>query len=1201
MNLRFELGNWQTYYRRMSAGYYALIVIAGLIIFFTQRWFWQQYTEFVPIASHYVLIAVLLYMFLDWIRILFFQNSILSLGFCLALVIVLSPSGMQNSVPMITAGSLVSEFLYSYYRYRRKAKGKWDQALGSAIVRALLYAGHHAIASFAASVAFFLANPELDLDPVRGWLALVVYVLVYSIASFITLWPHSRLVDWMLVSDETHLPRVELVLAMFVLAPIAAFLVYLFNMAAGFSQYMVYVLAALFLGVLWLIRSFIVSENENASNRLKKMAQESVGSPPNVVELVENVFSGMRGLVAYQWAALHSRAGEDQVLRLRGEIDGDQITVYGLLEEPKLSASSPIRWPAAIEPGKGVHADREMVIQEASQLVTFKGAPVDSSAWKLPARTAVMILPVADEGGVIGLLALARPVKLFTLDERERARALSHSLGARLRIVQENEDKLRELYKEIEDFGDPQRTEGALDELLRLKVDVSALLAAISERTFQKNLHAVLQGFVAGQGRGQHIDFPMEGLKDIYGEVQSKKSTMPPWSDEIGERLQTVTSALTLAFSVRYRWPDVARSPDYEDFFTALLRALEARTIPDMIRQRKVILQTRWALTRSSLAARRQLCAQLDKLLATIRSLKKVEKAGLAARIDQLNKTIQSLQAYERSVQDELLEPERFSMIRVLTVWQTTVTNALYAAQEGEADLSLSLGSNLALPLEKIAVRLWVENRGYGLAVGVVAEMESCPDYQVLGRARVEMGPLPAGSRKAVDFGIAARDGCEVLHPTFHITYRDWQRRERHTSFGERLYLGEKPPAFVAFDNPYVAGHALGPGDPLFMGRADIRRFVEQNLSQQTRRKQTLLLMGERRTGKTSIIRQLPEWLDPKLYVCASFDGQSLVEPGLSSFFLSLSGEIARGLTAAGFSIQSPAPAAMKEHPQYTFEQVFLPQVWGQIGDRALLLAVDEFEVLEQRVRDGRLDPEVFPYLRSLMQTYDRLFFLFVGTHRVGELASDYWSILFNMAKIERVSFLDRESAIRLITQPVCRYGVVYDNLAIEEILHLTAGHPYFVQMVCDCLMEYCLDHERSYVTAQNVRDVRNDILKQGQQHLAFVWEQSSPAEKVVLAALTSLLVCQKPVTASDILQHVAERSEGAADRVDFDLAVVNGALERLVRREIVQESDNESPAYGFTADLYRQLVARYRSLPKVLPGLVKTLSRPFAAAAVEV
>src|ERR1051325_9136831 len=61
--------------------------------------------------------------------------------------------------------------------------------------------------------------------------------------------------------------------------------------------------------------------------------------------------------------------------------------------------------------------------------------------------------------------------------------------------------------------------------------------------------------------------------------------------------------------------------------------------------------------------------------------------------------------------------------------------------------------------------------------------------------------------------------------------------------------------------NPYVVGGALDPSGKAFYGREDIFEFVRSGLN--VAQRNPILLYGQRRVGKSSILRQLPRRLSP--------------------------------------------------------------------------------------------------------------------------------------------------------------------------------------------------------------------------------------------------------------------------------------------------------------------------------------------------
>jgi len=211
------------------------------------------------------------------------------------------------------------------------------------------------------------------------------------------------------------------------------------------------------------------------------------------------------------------------------------------------------------------------------------------------------------------------------------------------------------------------------------------------------------------------------------------------------------------------------------------------------------------------------------------------------------------------------------------------------------------------------------------------------------------------------------------------------------------------------------------------------------------------------------------------------------------------------------------------------------------------------------------------------MQHHQKLGFIFVGTHRLETLSSDYWSIFFNIALYKHVTFLSEEAAQELIVAPVAEYGLIYDDLALDKMLRVTAGHPYFLQLTCHALVNRANRETRNYLTIQDVNDVLDEMVELGEAHFAFLWEQSSKREQLVLAALSRLQDQEPTVTAIQITELLTERG------VEMGLLEVGETLRRLATRDVVHDIEGQPPRYEYKIELVRLWVERYKALGRVV------------------
>ncbi len=302
--------------------------------------------------------------------------------------------------------------------------------------------------------------------------------------------------------------------------------------------------------------------------------------------------------------------------------------------------------------------------------------------------------------------------------------------------------------------------------------------------------------------------------------------------------------------------------------------------------------------------------------------------------------------------------------------------------------------------------------------------------------------------------------------------------------------------------NPYIAGNPVT-GEEMFFGRENVFAFVRQALTGQ-HRDNVIVLYGQRRTGKTSALYQMRRHLDAR-YLCIFIDLHGLALNGIDGFLWDLANTIVRALRKE-HQIDLP-PLKRTEfmaEPRATFENEFLPQVWNAIGDRHILLMLDEVIRLQEQIEAGKLDKSVFEYLRHLMQHSDRLNFLFALGSGLEEMEKEY-AFLFSVGLYRKISFLTRDAATALITQPVKDYYKLEPS-TVDRIFSITSGHPYFTQLLCHSLFNQWLQHHRSPMRVDDVNPVLSEVVERGLAVLKQVWDDSTPGEKAVLAALAAAM-----------------------------------------------------------------------------------------------
>jgi hypothetical protein len=366
--------------------------------------------------------------------------------------------------------------------------------------------------------------------------------------------------------------------------------------------------------------------------------------------------------------------------------------------------------------------------------------------------------------------------------------------------------------------------------------------------------------------------------------------------------------------------------------------------------------------------------------------------------------------------------------------------------------------------------------------------------------------------------------------------------------------------------NPYIAGSPVT-GTEMFFGREDVFASIRQTLSGK-HRDNVPVLYGQRRTGKTSVLYQMSRHVDAR-YLCIFIDLHGLALEGLAGFLWELANHITRMLRR---DYQLTLPPLNRDEfmsdPRSSFEDQFLDSVWSTIGERHLLLMLDEAIRLQEQVQAGKLEKEIFEYLRHLMQHFERLNFLFSLGSGLEEMEHEY-AFLFNVALYEKISFLSREAAVALITEPVKGQYEVPPH-AVDRILQITSCHPYYTQLVCHSLFDRWQQHHPPALGAPDVDAVLDEVVERGLAVLKHVWDESTPGEKAVLAGMAAAKSENNRSVRNNDIDRVWAKLDVAIPKGEIALAT-----QSLIAREIITGED----AYEFTVDLQRLWVHRYRRI----------------------
>jgi ABC-type branched-subunit amino acid transport system substrate-binding protein len=292
--------------------------------------------------------------------------------------------------------------------------------------------------------------------------------------------------------------------------------------------------------------------------------------------------------------------------------------------------------------------------------------------------------------------------------------------------------------------------------------------------------------------------------------------------------------------------------------------------------------------------------------------------------------------------------------------------------------------------------------------------------------------------------------------------------------------------------NPYIIGRPIDEPSLLF-GRHSLFCFLEDSLRQGEK---VILLHGQRRIGKSSIIRNIPKFVNLPNFVFIAFDLADYSQEKLSKILLDLAKEILERLNLESENIKLPNIKSLEKEP-YIFYSQFLAVVNDKIFDKNIVFVFDEFDAFNNS--PNKVFEELFTYLHSLSDVESRLFaIIFVGRKTV-----DMPNLLgiFECALTKEIQFLEEDSARQLITKPAEGF-LEYEPDAIQAIIQLSAGHPYFTQNICFAVFSRARELQKWHVTSVDVDNSVSKAIENAEAGLAWFWDGLSIPEKVVFSAV---------------------------------------------------------------------------------------------------
>lgn len=248
--------------------------------------------------------------------------------------------------------------------------------------------------------------------------------------------------------------------------------------------------------------------------------------------------------------------------------------------------------------------------------------------------------------------------------------------------------------------------------------------------------------------------------------------------------------------------------------------------------------------------------------------------------------------------------------------------------------------------------------------------------------------------------------------------------------------------------NPFVYGHPLGKNDHLY-GREKLLSRLDQMVSDKEHYK-PLLLFGPEGIGKTSLLVHFLMSRIQRHSPGTLVDTRTLIGFNLQDFLWRTSQAINRALK----QLSIPTPPLQKRslvlRPEHEFRKLFWLPLLETLGDRRLIVALDDAEQLLSGSPSGEQHRNIIETLQRLDEMSPKVIIFFVCTDLPDQWPPERTLYLKEIRTIELRPFAPETSAqvLRQIEPPY-----VADETA-AYIHSLTGGHPQDLQRLGHALYE---------------------------------------------------------------------------------------------------------------------------------------------------
>lgn len=390
---------------------------------------------------------------------------------------------------------------------------------------------------------------------------------------------------------------------------------------------------------------------------------------------------------------------------------------------------------------------------------------------------------------------------------------------------------------------------------------------------------------------------------------------------------------------------------------------------------------------------------------------------------------------------------------------------------------------------------------------------------------------------------------------------------------------------FKELDNPYetYAQGSTVESEDMFYGREqDIARLV--SAIQNATSAKSLVIYGQKRAAKSSVLYHLKRKLQLPIIPVSFSIGDIIEDFSVATFLyriIQCLEEAFEDLADNGkpsILLERPSLDALQQNPQLVFQDYMTKlqrtlKRSPEYGSTRIMLLIDEFSYIYGEIMRGRVQDT---FMKSWKAMLEKRYFgvVLVGQDTMPQFIQQFPND-FQVAESQRISYLASIDAQRLIVDPI-RISETkesrYKGNAVNRLIELTSGSPYYIQIFCNRLVNYMNRKQAVYVTDADIERVKDELISGHNSVEGAVFDNLTSAGDSSSDSIPK-------EDAEAVLRAIAfgSRNQTYCDRTTINLSTtmtVDQILDDLVRREVIEK---QKSSYRIKVDLFKEWLLAYQ------------------------